>query len=255
MKHTTAKPSHYNKESEHYDAFNEESSRVINQTIEHILKKHNVRTVLDLTCGTGSQVLWLIKSGYEVVGVDISTMMLKVAKKKAKQEKLDIKFLEGDMRNFYVGKFDAVITIFNSVGHLTKLDFEKSMRNVNSNLKPGGIYIFDINNLDYLLKDNNITKLTIDWQVTKLDTKIRDIQYSTISFDGVLASHTISYEQKNDEKPRIAESFQTLQIYSAQQLKEMLAKNGFEVLEQLAIDGSAFVQDETDRILTVARKI
>lgn len=255
MKHTTAKPSHYNKESEHYDAFNEESSRVINQTIEHILKKHNVRTVLDLTCGTGSQVLWLIKSGYEVVGVDISTMMLKVAKKKAKQEKLDIKFLEGDMRNFYVGKFDAVITIFNSVGHLTKLDFEKSMRNVNSNLKPGGIYIFDINNLDYLLKDNNITKLTIDWQVTKLDTKIRDIQYSTISFDGVLASHTISYEQKNDEKPRIAESFQTLQIYSAQQLKEMLAKNGFEVLEQLAIDGSTFVADETDRILTVARKI
>ena len=159
------------------------------------------------------------------------------------------------MRNFYVGKFDAVITIFNSVGHLTKLDFEKAMRNINSNLKPGAIYIFDINNLDYLLKDNNITTLTIDWQKITGDTKIRDIQYSTISSDGILASYTISHEQKDSEKPKISQSFQTLQVYSAPQLKDMLERNGFEVLEQLGIDGSKFVEGKTDRILTAAKKI
>lgn len=66
--HTTAKASHYNKESEHYDKFNEENSKLINHTIENILKKYNVKTVLDLTCGTGSQVFWLTKCGYEVTG-------------------------------------------------------------------------------------------------------------------------------------------------------------------------------------------
>lgn len=31
--HQTAKSSYYNKEAEHYDKFNEEKSKVINQTI------------------------------------------------------------------------------------------------------------------------------------------------------------------------------------------------------------------------------
>lgn len=252
--HTTAKPSHYNKEAKHYDQFNEENSKIINQTIEHILKAHKVKTVLDLTCGTGSQVFWLTKHGYEVVGSDISTMMLKIAKNRAKKEKLAIEFLEGDMRNFYVGKFDAVITIFNSVGHLTKFDFEKAMRNINSNLKPGGLYIFDIFNLDYLSHGDNIVKLTIDWQTINGDTKARVVQYSTIDTEGILASYTILHEQKDSEKPKISQDAQTLQIYTAEQLKDMLKRNGFEVLEQIAVDGSKFDKIKNDRILTVAKK-
>lgn len=35
----------------------------------------------------------------------------------------------------------------------------------------------------------------------------------------------------------------------------MLEKNGFEVLEQIAIDGSKFDKNITERILTVARKV
>lgn len=254
LSHSSAKASHYNKDAKHYDKFNEENSKVINQTLEQILKDHKAKTVLDLTCGTGSQVFWLTKNGYDVTGADISTMMLKIAKNKAVKEKLNIKFLVGDMRNLYVGKFDAVITIFNSIGHLTKVDFEKAMRNINSNLKPGGIYIFDINNLDYLLKDNNITTLTIDWQRTTSDSKIRDIQYSTINIDGILESHTISLEQKDSEKSKTYNSSQTLQVYSARQLKEMLERNGFEVIDQCAIDGSQFDENKTDRILTISKK-
>jgi hypothetical protein len=49
--HSNAKPAHYNKEAESYDAFNEASSKQVNQLIETILKKHRVKTVLDLTCG------------------------------------------------------------------------------------------------------------------------------------------------------------------------------------------------------------
>ena len=254
MKHVSAKPSHYDKAAEHYDKFNEEKSQVINQTIETVLKKYKVKTVLDMTCGTGSQAFFLAKRGYEVVGADINANMLKVAQAKAKKEKLDIQFLEGDMRTLKAGKFDAVITIFNAVGHLTKSDFEKAMRTINQNLKEGGLYIFDINNLSYLLKDNNITTLTIDWQKVSDDTKVRDIQYSTIDKDGTLASYTTHYEQEGDNKPKISQSAQTLQLYTAQQLKDMLQRNGFKVVQQCALDGSKFSKDKTDCILTVARK-
>ena len=88
LSHQSAKPSHYNKEAESYDAFNEARSALINSTIEKILKNYNVKTVLDLTCGTGSQVFWLAQRGFTVIGSDINAKMLKIAKDKAKQEKL-----------------------------------------------------------------------------------------------------------------------------------------------------------------------
>lgn len=253
--HTTAKASHYNKESEHYDKFNEENSKLINHTIENILKKYNVKTILDLTCGTGSQVFWLTKCGYEVTGSDINAKMLTIAKSKAKQEQLDIPFVKGDMRTIQVGQFDAVITIFNAVGHLTKLDLEKAMRNIHRNLKEGGLYIFDIFNVSYLLKDNNITHLTIDWQKVTNNTTMRDIQYSTIHTDGVLTSYTISYVQDDSNKLKKTRDTNTLQTYTAEQLKDMLQRNGFIVLNQCAIDGSNFVETETERILTIAQKL
>jgi 2-polyprenyl-3-methyl-5-hydroxy-6-metoxy-1,4-benzoquinol methylase len=250
--HRSAKPSHYNKESVHYDLFNEENSKVINHTIESILKKHQAKTVLDLTCGTGSQVFWLAKSGYGVIGSDINAHMLKIAKRKAKEAKLNLQFLKGDMRTAKVGKFDAVITIFNAIGHLTKTDFEQAIQNIHDNLNEGGLYIFDINNLSYLQADNNITRLTIDWREIQAKTENRIIQYSTIDHEGILASFTTSYQRKGNNTPKITRSAQTLQTYSAKQLKEMLRKNGFKIVSQSAIDGSPFYENKTDRILTVA---
>lgn len=254
LSHHSAKPSHYNKEAENYDTFNEKSSEQTNEVIGKILKKYRVQTVLDLTCGTGSQVFWLAKRGYEVVGSDINSNMLKIARSKARKEKSGVKFLKGDMRTIKVGQFDAVITIFNAVGHLTKLDFEKTMQNIHNNLKAGGLYVFDINNLSYLTQDNHITDLTIDWQKMAGDTKIRDIQYSTIDKDGILASYTTSYVQKGSSKPKISRSTQTLQVYTAKQLREMLHRNGFKVLGQCGIDGSRFVESKTDRIVMIAKK-
>ncbi len=252
--HRSAKPLHYNKEAESYDAFNEASSKQINQLIETILKKHNVKSVLDLTCGTGSQVFWLAKCGYEVIGADINSKMLKVASSKTKKEKLALKFLKGDMRTIQVGKFDAVITIFNAVGHLTKLDFEEAMRNIARNLKDGGLYIFDINNLSFLMDGNNITTLTIDWQEIVGDTQVREIQYSTIDEDGILASFDTYYKQKGSDKPKKSRTSQTLQVYTAKQLTEMLQRNGFRVVDKCGIDGSKFVENKTERIFMIAEK-
>jgi len=252
--HYSTKPSHYNKEALHYDAFNEKNSRLINQLIEKNLSKHHIKTVLDFTCGTGSQVFWLSKRRYEVVGYDINSKMLGIAKRKAKKEKLDIKFIKGDMRTTQAGQFDAVITIFNAVGHLTQADFEKAMRNIRENLNDRGLYVFDIFNLSYLLKDDNITTLTIDWQKKYGNIAAREIQYSTIDKSGILTSYTTSHLQEGKAKPKISRSTQTLQVYTAKQLVEMLQRNGFKVLRQCGIDGSRFTENTADRIVTIARK-
>ena len=59
------------------------------------------------------------------------------------------------------------------LGILQNLIFEKAIQNIRKNLKKNGLYIFDINNLSYLMKGNNITDLTIDSQKIIDNTKIR----------------------------------------------------------------------------------
>jgi 2-polyprenyl-3-methyl-5-hydroxy-6-metoxy-1,4-benzoquinol methylase len=249
-------PDWYNEDSEHYDTFHEDTAdaRTTNSTIEKILKKYKVKTVLDLTCGTGSQVFWLAKRGYEVTGSDINQSMLNIAKNKASIEKMNINLLLGDMRTIKVDTFDAAITIFNAIGHLTKAGFEKTMRNIHKNLNDGGIYVFDILNLSYVLNDDNITKLSYERVRTVGDTKLREMQYSLIDNKGVLVSYTTSYEQKGSAKPKMSKSLGTLQLYTTKELGEMLTRNGFKVLDHYGIDGSTFSEKETERIVTIAKK-
>ncbi len=257
IKHTTAKASYYNKRAEQYDGLNEKNSRSINQLLEKILKEHNVNTVLDLTCGTGSQVFWLVESGFEVVGSDINKNMLKIAKQKAKQKQSKIKFIHGDCRAVCAGKFDAAITIFNAIGHLTIEDFKLTIQNINQNLNHGGLYIFDIFNLDYLKSGDNISKLTIDWIASTDDQKFREVQFSTISDEGILSSYSTYIYQDNSSSPtRISKGYKnTLQVYSNTQLIEMLEENGFTVLSQTDINGVEFSKEGSERILTIAKKV
>jgi hypothetical protein len=60
--------------------------------------------------------------------------------------------------------------------------------------------------------------------------------------------------QKGLNKSKISKAFQTLQIYSAKQLGEILQKNGFEILLQCGMDGTKLNEATTDRIVTIARR-
>ena len=253
--HTTAKPSHYDDAVERYDEFNEENSRNVNELIERILKEHNAHSVLDMTCGTGSQVFWLVERGFDVVGSDINSKMLEVARKKAIEKGLDINFVEDDMRTAQLGSFDAIITIFNAVGHLTKADFKVAMKNIHSSLNPGGIYVFDIFNLSYLLNGENITKLTIDVFRKVEGQVIRYIQHSTIDRKGILASYTTSLEEMGDGGFAAEDRSQTLQVYTAGQLTSMLKESGFKVLRISGDRGECFSEIETERMFIVAQRV
>ena len=140
-------PLEYSKLSEYYDVLSQGNDDSKNRTIEGLLKEHKVKTVLDLTCGTGSQVFWLAKHGYKVTGADFSPALLEIARAKAEKEKIDVTLIEGDMRTINVGEFNAVVTIFNAIGHLTKADLEKAMRNINKNynLDYIGFWLLNIN--------------------------------------------------------------------------------------------------------------
>lgn len=248
-------PPEYKKQPEYFDAFNiNEDTNAKNSVIEKLLKEQKVKTVLDLTCGTGSQVFHLMKKGYKVTGTDFSPELLKIARQKAKQAKINVKFIDGDMRSIKVGKFDAAITIFNAVGHLTKSGFEKAMRNINSNLNDGGIYVFDILNLD-AMTDKVVAGFSYHIHAKHKDSQLHAVQCSTVNrMNGRLISYNYDITQKSAGEPKSSKSKCELQIYTAKELQEMLARNGFETIGQYDMDGSKFLKSKSTSILTVARK-
>ncbi len=248
-------PLEYQALPEYFDAHNiNEDTEAKNAVIEKILAEHNVKTVLDLTCGTGSQVFHLAKKGYSVVGSDFSPDLIQQARKKAKQHKMAITFLDGDMRTLKVGTFDAVITMFNAVGHLTKAGFEKAIRNVAANLKPNGIYVFDIFNVDAMAEET-VADFALYHKKTVGDIQIHQMQCSTLDKKtNLLVSYDSYMIQKKAEAPTQYQNKFALQVYSAQELREMLYRNGFEVLDLFDMNGDKFCEKESISILVIAQK-
>ncbi len=255
-KHKLGLPFEYQQMPEYFDAHNvSEETEGKNALIEKLLKQQRVNTVLDMTCGTGSQVFYLNERGYEVVGSDFSPALIEMARNKANKAGKNITFMDGDMQNLYVGKFDAVITIFNAVGHLIKADFETALQNIHANLKDRGVYIFDIFNLQ-AITDDIIDNFSLDIESFVNGVKIRNVQHSEINRkNGFLTSHDHYTICKNGRDPEIHTNSFNLQIYTAQELKAMLERNGFEIIHQYDMDGNDFIADKSLNILTVARKV
>src|SRR5580658_3089010 len=86
-------PFEYQQMPEYFDAHNvSEQTAAKNAVVEKLLKEQKVKTVLDMTCGTGSQVFYLAERGYEVIGSDFSPALLEQARKKAAAKRIDLTF-------------------------------------------------------------------------------------------------------------------------------------------------------------------
>jgi ubiquinone/menaquinone biosynthesis C-methylase UbiE len=248
-------PLEYQQVPEYFDAHNiNEETATKNGIIEQLLREQKVHTVLDLTCGTGSQVFFLTQRGYQVTGADFSPALLEQARERARNENMNVCFIDGDMRTLHVGKFDAVITIFNAIGHLTKPDFEIALKNIHDNLNPGGVYVFDILNLN-AITDAVIPKFAMQTHRMINGTNVYQTQCSTVDRElGLLTSYDYYITQKGAEAPQRLSNQFSLQIYTAQELRKMLARNGFKTIGQYGMDGSAFVDETTPNILMVAKR-
>ncbi|MGL4425333.1 MAG: class I SAM-dependent DNA methyltransferase [Cetobacterium sp.] len=137
----------YDKFMEHCD-YNEWA-----KLVKEKIKESGVegKKLLDLGCGTGETLIRL-KDDYECSGVDLSVDMLTIANKKLKNK--GVKLFVGDMREFNTGEtYDIIVSLFDTVNHLTSLeDLEDLMKSVYSSLNPGGVYIFDVINREFMNK-------------------------------------------------------------------------------------------------------
>jgi len=99
--------------------------------------------ILDLCCGTGQLAQMLSERGYRVTGIDVSPEMIRFARENAP----GAEFVIDDARRFsFEEGFDAVVSTYDSLNHVMSLeDMDAVFLTVRSALKPGGMFLFDLN--------------------------------------------------------------------------------------------------------------
>ena len=128
----------YNKIAElyakNYDTIDGEADMMFPKTFLSYL--HSKSSVLDVGCGTGFSAGWFVKNGMNVEGVDMSSSMIKIAKKNYPE----INFYLADMRTFKPKKNPDAVWAGYSLFHLKLKDFERTLRTITSYLQKGGIF-------------------------------------------------------------------------------------------------------------------
>jgi SAM-dependent methyltransferase len=112
-----------------------------------VFRRHGITKgmVVDLGCGSGIWAGELIRAGYDVLGVDISESMIRLARKKAPQAKfIRSSFLDVQLPHCEVvtSLGECLCYLFDSKNGLSELT--RLFSRVYEVLRPGGLFVFDI---------------------------------------------------------------------------------------------------------------
>lgn len=210
--------------------------------------------VLELCCGSGRLTIPLAKEGLNICGIDNAHSMLEKARSKAKIEKLEINFIEADIRTLSLpDQFDLIFIPFNSIHHLFQnQDLFDTLNVVKKHLKDDGLFIIDCYN-------PNIRYIT---EAEKEQIKIAD--YKTVDGRKVAIEQTMKYESKTQINRivwhyYINDVFHSKQnldmrMYFPQELDSYLKWFGFEIIHKFgSFEEEPFI-DRSEKQIYVCRK-
>ena len=184
--------------------------------------------ILDLCCGQGRHCLELAKRGFQnVVGVDRSRYLVRLAKKRAKDRNLDVSFHEGDARKFRLkeNNFQCVAMLGNSFGYFEReQDDLDVLLAVRKSLAYGGTVVLDLTNGQWMKE--SFTPRSWEW----IDQNHFVCRERSLAKDG---RRLISREVVvHAERGVIVDQFYAERLYSPGEISELLTKAGFEQIRQ-----------------------
>jgi len=179
--------------------------------------------ILDLCCGQGRHCMELARRGFRhVMGLDRSRYLVRLAKKRAQSEGLQVLFKEGDARNPRLpeNSMDCVAIMGNSFGYFSnKQDDERVLTAVGKILRPSGQLVLDITDGGHM--HENFDKRSWEW----IDEHHFVCRERTISQDG---ERLISREViVHDEMGVIADQFYAERLYTRESISKLMEVTGF----------------------------
>lgn len=213
--------------------------------------------LLDLACGIGRHSVILAEWGYRVVGFDISPAFISRAEELAKERGVSdrTEFIVGDMRAVgevlerFEGRFDAVLTLFTSMGFYGE---ETDRRVLNQLLElsvPGGLLVMDIANRDWIVL--NFQAKGFDFGedgLVMLAERSMDMETS-------LMHNVWRYYRREGEDLKHLETFEVdHRVYSLHELEELIENGGWTCQECYGGFNMESFRMDSKRMLAIARK-
>ena len=210
--------------------------------------------IVDVACGTGIAVAKFAQAGYRVTGVDRSSQMLAQARERAARESLrEATFIEADMRDFAVDKrADLVTCMYDSLNYLlSEPDLAAAFRCAAAALRPGGLYLFDMNTvygLDKLWGRQDFIRWdSDDYFIVGRTRWNAEVLTSTLVFHGFI------------RRGNLWERFKEAHIqrgYPVERIRALLEQTGFTMPEVYDGDAEDPIEPgpQTGRVLFVARR-
>lgn len=213
------------------------------------LQEHHpdLRTILELGCGTGSLALALQSLGdYAYLATDRSDEMIRIARRKAALEEAAIDFDIADFTDFEVEQpVDAIVLLYDGLNYLLEPEpIADVLRCAYNALQPGGLFLFDqstpansLNN-DAFFEDQGRGKNFAYVRRSRYDA---DKRLHITAFDLTLAGQTFHEEHMQ-------------RAYDMSELRALIAKTPFEEVAAYDSFSTAPATDASERIHWVLRR-
>ncbi|MBO4350244.1 MAG: methyltransferase domain-containing protein [Proteobacteria bacterium] len=180
--------------------------------------------VLDLCCGFGRHTIELAAKGFDMVGLDLSMVMLKKALADAQAKGQAIKFVHGDMRKLtFKAIFDAIYNVDTSFGYFDELSNFRVLQGIFNALKPGGVFLIETMNRDFIVDDLPMRL----WWKGKECMLLEEIDIDQLS--GFLSVQR-SFVFDDPKRPPWEQKIQ-IRLYSVTEMRALLMRAGFSVVE------------------------
>ncbi len=203
------------------------------------------KSVLELACGTGS-LLEILAQDFSVAGLDNSAGMLKVAHERLPNTQL----IEANMTSFTVKeKFDVILCIYDSINHLLKFtEWQSMFAKAAEHLEPGGLFIFDMNTVEFLNRLNNsepsVSRFSDNVMIIGAEPNPKAITTLTIEV----------VEKKRDGRTKTYRTDIPEMSFSISKVEAML-ENSFRVLAKVAEHQITEWQPSADKVVFICQKI
>ena len=233
------------------------------ERIDELIKKYNELNIpegdetlaseagllVDLGCGTGVLTRLMADKGYDCIGIDLSEQMLEVAMEHETEKR--ILYLNQDMRSFELySTVGNIISVCDSINYLLEDDDLLScFKCVNNYLYPRGLFIFDFNT------DHNYASIGDD-TIAENSEEGSFIWENYYDSDSRINEYDLTlYTKDADGRYIRSEETHTQRGYTADEIISLVRQAGLEVITFFDSDTGSEPDEETCRIVVVAREV
>jgi ubiquinone/menaquinone biosynthesis C-methylase UbiE len=228
----------------------------------HAAREHG-SPVLELACGTGRITIPLAREGFEVIGLDLSAEMLRIAGEKLSKEPAEVRahvrLIEADMSAFAL--HETVSLAFVPAASLFHLHTDQQRSSclscITRHLKPGGGVIVDLIPADRMANQTVGETQEFKRGVSPSTGLLTRELGKKLSIDKEAQRVTVEHtyvEQLPDESEKRYVFVEQYTWATEDQMRGLLAEAGFGKVEVFGDYGRGPLTDASPRMIFVARK-